>query len=79
VFIEVPLVQVDPLKDSVDARSPPGLFPPKAKAAVCVPQPANSPLTVFKPPGLFVQVEPSYSSVDYTPGAAYPPKAKPAV
>jgi hypothetical protein len=40
--------------------------PPNARPAVCVPAPANPDLAVFKPVGLDVQVEPSYSSVDPT-------------
>jgi hypothetical protein len=39
------------------------IYPPKAKAAVCVPAPAKYSLAVFKLPLLDVQLLPSYSSV----------------
>jgi hypothetical protein len=47
-----------------------------------VPQPAKILLTVFKPVGFEVQVDPSYSSVAPVPGGVgvlRPPKAKSAV
>jgi len=52
--------------------------PPKAKAAVCVPQPAKSDLAVFKVPPAAVQLVPSYASVA-AEILGPPPKAKPAV
>jgi hypothetical protein len=73
-----PDVQVEPLYSSV-APVIGGILPPKAKAAVCVPQPAKRYLAVFKFVGLDVQVDPSYSSVAPVTGGTVPPKAKAAV
>jgi hypothetical protein len=58
------VIQVDPSYSSVAPVFPiPGIAPPNAKPAVCVPAPAKAYLAVFKPVGLDAQVEPSYSSV----------------
>ena len=70
--------QVDPLYSSV-APVLGGILPPKAKAAVCVPQPAKVLLPVFKPVGFDVQVAPLYSSVAVVGAAIKPPKPKAAV
>ena len=55
-------VQLLPSYSSVAPVSP-GREPPKAKAAVCVPQPAKASLAVFILPGDVAQFVPSYSSV----------------
>jgi hypothetical protein len=71
------VVQVEPSYSSV-APVLGGRLPPKAKAAVCVPQPAKALLTVFKLV-TDVQVDPSYSSVAAVKGGITPPKPKAAV
>jgi hypothetical protein len=56
-----------------------GFLPPKAKADVCVPQPAKTNLAVFKLPGEVAQLVPSYSSVAPVTAGTSPPKANAAV
>jgi hypothetical protein len=72
------VAQLFPSYSSVAPKGTP-VTPPKAKPAVCVPQPAKAYLAVFKLPGDVAQLFPSYSSVAAVYGGASPPKAKPAV
>ena len=48
MFKSVVSVQVEPLKLSTRAWSPPGEYPPTAKHAVVDPSPAKYPLAVLK-------------------------------
>ena len=69
--------QVEPSYSSVLPTST-VVKPPNAKPAVCVPDPANAALAVFKfPPG--PQDVPLYSSVAAELPQLTPPKARPAV
>ena len=68
---------MDPSNFSAEEEfAPVGPSPPRAKAAVCVPQPAIAVLALFKFP-LFVQVDPLYFSVDAF--GPFPPKPTAAV
>ena len=69
-------VQVEPLKLSTRAWSPPGEYPPTAKHAVVDPSPAKYPLAVFKSPDS-VHADPFHNSVK--PDAGCAPKYIPAV
>ena len=57
------VVGLPPVYSSVAVEAGLGLIPPNAKADACVPAPAKLPLAVFKVAVVFVQLEPSYSSV----------------
>jgi hypothetical protein len=72
------VVQLFPSYSSVAAVTGGLISPPKAKAAVCVPQPAIYTLAVFIE-FTDVQAEPSYSSVAAVLDGIAPPKANAAV
>jgi hypothetical protein len=77
VFKSFTSVQLVPFQDSVTAVAS-GISPPKAKAAVCVPDPANLLLAVFKS-FTSVQLVPFQDSVTAVKGGTSPPKASAAV
>ena len=68
-----------PFHSSVLLSAPGGAYPPKAKPAVCVPQPPKPLLAVASPVGLEVQVVPFHVSVIPVlvlgPGVKTPPAA----